>query len=79
MEHFSLFIKQSCFIFWSVEKNTESKNPKVVRTKNRNIMLLLKWAKCDSIKEQDAGRLLSSLDIKKPLSKITLVDPLSFW
>ena len=42
-------------------------------------MLLLKWAKCDSIKEQDAGRLLGSLDIKKPLSKITLVDPLSFW
>ena len=31
-------------------KNTESKNPKVARTKNRKIMLLTKCAVCDSKK-----------------------------
>ena len=46
-------------------KNTESKNPQVVRTKIGRIMLLSKCAKCDSkkskfIKEQEASGLLSS-------------------
>ena len=50
-------------------KNTESKNPKVVKTKNGRIMLLSKCAVCDSkklkfIKEQEASGLLSSLRIK---------------
>ena len=31
-------------------KDTESKNPKVARTKNRKIMLLTKCAVCDSKK-----------------------------
>ena len=40
-------------------KNTESKNPKVVRTKNGRIMLFSKFVLCDSkkmefIKEQEA-------------------------
>ena len=60
-------------------KNTESKNPKVARSKNGRIMLLSKCAVCDSkkskfIKEQEASRLLSSLGIKTPLSRIPLVD-----
>ena len=47
-------------------KNTVSKNPKVAKTKNGRIMLLSKWAVCDSkkskfIKQQEASRLLSSL------------------
>ena len=51
-------------------KNTESKNPNVVRTKNRRITLLSKCAVCDSkkskfIKEQETSGLLSSLGIKK--------------
>ena len=59
------------------KKNTESKNPKVARTKNWKIMLLSKWAVCDSnnskiIKEQEASGLLSSLGLKTPLSKIRL-------
>ena len=50
-------------------KNTESKNPKVARTKNGRIMLLLKCAVRDSeqskfIKEQEPSGLLSSLGIK---------------
>ena len=64
-------------------KNTESKNPKVARTKNGRIMLLSKCAMCDSkkskfIKEQEASGLLISLGIKTPLSKISLVSPLVF-
>ena len=59
-------------------KNTESKNPKVVKTKNGRIMLLSKCVVCNSkkskfIKEQEASELLGSLGIKSPLSKIPLV------
>ena len=64
-------------------KNTESKKPKVVGTKNERIMLLSKSAVNDSkkskfIKEQGTSGLLSSLGIKTPFSKITLVGPLLF-
>ena len=64
-------------------KNTESKNPKVARTKNERIMLLSKCKVCDTkkskfIKEQESGRLLNSLGIKTILSKIPLVGPLLF-
>ena len=64
-------------------KNTESKNPKVTRTKNGRIMLLSKCAVCESkkskfIKQQEASGLLSSLGIKTPLSKILLIGPLLF-
>ena len=64
-------------------KNTESKNPKATRTKNGRIMLLSKFAVCDSkkltfIKEQGAIGLLSSFGIKTPLSKILLVGALLF-
>ena len=56
-------------------KNTESKTPMVVKTKNGRIMLLLKYEVCDSknskfIKEKEASRLLSRLGIKTPLSKV---------
>ena len=59
-------------------KNTESKNPKVARTKNGTIMLLSKWVVVDSkkcIKQQEASELLSSLGIKTLLTKILVVDP----
>ena len=64
-------------------KNTESKNPKVAKTKNRRIMLLSKCTVCDSkkskfIKEQEDSGLLSSLGIKTPLSKVLLVGLLLF-
>ena len=64
-------------------KNTESKNPKAARTKNGRIMLLSKFAMCDSkkskfIKQQETSGLLSSLGIKTPLSKIPLGGPLLF-
>ena len=64
-------------------KNAESKNQKVVRTKNGRIMLLSKCEVCDSkrskfIKDQEASGLLCSLGIMKPLSKIPLFDSLLF-
>ena len=45
---------------WKYRKNTESKNPKVVRTKNGRIIILSKDAVSDSekskfIKEQEAS------------------------
>ena len=64
-------------------KNTESKSPQAVKTKNGRIMFLSKCAVCDSkksnfIKEQEVSGLLSSLGIKTPLSKIPLVGLLLF-
>ena len=61
-------------------KNTESNNPRVVKTKNRRIMLLSKCEVCDCkklkfIKAQEACGLLSSSGIKTPSSKIPLVGP----
>ena len=64
-------------------KNTESKNSKVVRTKNGRIMPLSKFKVRDSkklkfLKEQKVSRLLSSLGIKAPLSKISLLGLFCF-
>ena len=50
-------------------KDTESKNPKVVKTKNGRITLLSKCAVCNSKKFlKEARGLLTSLGIGKPLS-----------
>ena len=64
-------------------KNTENKNRKVASINNGRIMVLPKFAVCDSknlifIKEQEASGLLSSLGIKTPFGKIHLVGPLLF-
>ena len=63
------------------QKNTESRNKNVARTKSGRITVLSKCAVCDTkklkfIKEQEASRLLSSLAKKTPLSKIALVGRL---
>ena len=71
-------------MLWSClkrRKNTKSKNPKFVNTKNMRIMLLSKCEVCERkksgfTKEQEASALFSSLEIKTPLSKVPLVDPL---
>ena len=64
-------------------KNTESKNPKGLRTKNGRIMVFSKCEVCENkkskfIKEQEASGLLSSLGLKTPLSKTPLVGPILF-
>ena len=64
-----------CLKCW---KNPESKNPKVLRTKNGRIMLLSKSKKLEFLKEQAASGLLGTLGIKAPLNKILLLGPLLF-
>ena len=64
-------------------KNTESKNPKAVKTKSGKIMILPKFAVYNSKKskvnrDQEASRLLSSLGINIPLSKIPFGSSLLF-
>ena len=64
-------------------KNTESKNPKVAKTKSRRIMFSSKCAACHSkkskfIKQLEASGLLSSLGIQTPLNKIPLLGRLLF-
>ena len=64
-------------------KNIESKNRKVLTTKNGRIMLLSKCTVCDSkkskfFKEQEGSRLLTSLGIETLLNKIPLLGPLLF-
>ena len=62
---------------------TENVNSKELKTKNARTMLLSKCAVCGSkisrvIKEQEANRLLSSLGLRTPLSKIPLLGDILF-
>ena len=64
-------------------KNTENKNPNVVKIKTRRVILLSKCAVCDSkksqlIKEQELLSIYTKINssrIKTPLSEIPLVGP----
>ena len=65
------------------KKNTESINPKVLKTTNGKIMILSKCAICRSkkskfIKEQQAKGLLSNLGIRAPLNKIPVLGDILF-
>ena len=64
-------------------KNTESINPKVLKTTNGKTMILSKCAIYDSkksklIKEQQTKGLLSNLGIRTPLNKIPLLGDILF-
>ena len=64
------------------KKNTESINPKVLKTTNGK-MILSKCAICSSknskfIKEQQGKGLLSNLGIRTPLNKIPLLGDILF-
>ena len=68
---------------FEVQKNTESNNPKVVKTKNERIMILSTCEvsnskKSEFIKDQKARRLLSNLEIRTPWHQIPLLGPLFF-
>ena len=65
------------------KKSTENINTKDSKNSNNKTTLLSKCAICDSkqsrvIKEQEASGLLSSLGIKKQLSKIPLLGNILF-
>ena len=65
------------------KKNTESINPKFLKTTNGKTMILSKCAICSSkkskfIKEQQAKGLLSNLGLKTPLNKIPVLGDILF-
>ena len=65
------------------KKNTKNIGPQVSNTNNGELMILSKCAICDSrksnfLKKQDAKRILCSLGIKTPLSKVFLLGDVLF-
>ena len=65
------------------KKNTESINPKVLKTTNCKTTILSTCAICDSkkskfIKGQQAKGLLSKLGLRTPLNKIPLLGDILF-
>ena len=65
------------------KKHTKNIDPQVSSTSNGKLMILSKCAICGSrkskfIKKQDAKGILSSLGIKTPLSKTTLLGDILF-
>ena len=65
------------------KKNTESINPKVLKTTNSKMMILSTCAICNSkkskfIKEQQPKGLLSNLGLRTPLNKIPLSGDILF-
>ena len=65
------------------KQNTENINPRVLKTSNNKTVLLAKGAVCGSkkskfIKDQEANELLSSLNLRTPLSKIPLLGDILF-
>ena len=60
-------------------KNTESINPRVSRTNSGKTIILSKYAvycskKSRFIKKQEASGILSTVGLKTPLNKISLLD-----
>ena len=66
------------------KKYTKNINPQVSSTRNGKLMIISKYAICNSkkskfIKKQDAKGLLSKIGIKTPLSKIPVLGDILFW
>ena len=65
-------------------KDTENINPRVSNTSNGRTTILSKCAICGSkksrfIKNKEAKRLLSSLGVRPPLSRIPILGDILFW
>ena len=65
------------------KRNTESMNPKVLKTTNGKVIILSKCAICGSkklkfINEQEAKGLLSNLGLRTPLNKIPVLGDILF-
>ena len=80
---FNLVINQ-CYLLFQVWKNTESKNPEVVKSKNRMLkMLLSNFAvfgnkRSRFITEKEASGVLSMLGLKTPVSKLSITGNILF-
>ena len=64
-------------------KDTENINPRVSKTSNCRTMILSKCAICGSkksrfIKDQEEKGLLSNLDVRTPLSKVSILGDILF-
>ena len=64
-------------------KDTENINPKISKTSNGRTMVLSKCAICGSkksrfIKDQEEKGLLSNLDVRTPLSKVSILGDILF-
>ena len=64
-------------------KDTENINPRVSNTSNDRAMILSKCTICGSkksrfIKDQEVKGLLSTLSVKKPLSKVPILGDILF-
>ena len=69
--------------FSKCRENTESINPRVLKTNNGKTMILLKLAICGSkksrfIKKQEASGILSNWGLKTPLNKIASLTDILF-
>ena len=65
------------------KKNTENKDAKMIKTKNRRVILSSKCAVCGSKKskfmnKQEASGILSSVGIRTPLSKVPVLGSTLF-
>ena len=63
------------------KKNTKNLNSKIFKTKTNRLIMQSKCSNCKNkkprfAKEQEAKGLLSNLGIKRPLSKISLLNVL---
>ena len=61
------------------KRDTENINPKMVRTKNKRLIMQSQCTDCRNkksrfIKEQEAKGILTELGIKAPLSKVPLLN-----
>ena len=77
-----LLIKKNSLFCLKCRKKTENKHPRVTMTDKGRVMLLSKSAVCNRrsrfIKKQEASRLLSSLGLRTPISKISLSGNILF-
>ena len=65
-----------CLVY---RKYTKNNNPKIVRNRQKRLMIQSNCANCSSkksrvIKEQKTMGILSNLGIKTPLSKVSLLN-----
>ena len=65
------------------KKNTESINPRVLKTSNGKIIILARCAICNSrknkfIKKREASGILTNVNIRTPVSKIPALGNILF-
>ena len=77
---FATYMESYCL---KCRKNTKNINPKISKTSTGRTLVLSNFAICSSkksryVKNQEAKRLLSNLDIKTLLSKVPILGDIVF-